>query len=387
MHIFFVNQSAGFLFIDIVNAFAEAGHKVTLFAGQVEEYNNPLSANVKVVKSPAYDKRTVLFRLVSWLKFSMTYAVHLIICKKPNVILVVTNPPIAPLITYFIAKKRGIPYYILVYDLYPETLIQTNLIHKNSLIVKLWKNKNLGVFGGSEKVFTLSESMRKAVSVYVDANKIKVIPNWVDINYIKPIPREENPFISQHELENKKIVLYSGNMGFTHDLESLIEAARLLQNHDDILFVLIGDGGKRIKLIDMARKYILSNVKFLPYQDKDNFPMAMAAADIGIVTLGTGAEGISVPSKAYVNMAAGVCLLAIAPKESELSRLVETHNLGKVCAPECPNVLARTIEELIENEDLLLSYKNNSRKAAAMFTPDIAKEYLFEINGSLGNQK
>ncbi len=122
---------------------------------------------------------------------------------------------------------------------------------------------------------------------------------------------------------------------------------------------------------------------FLPNQSPEEFPFAMAAADIGIVTLGVGAEGISVPSKTYVNMAAGLCLLAIAPKNSELSRIVEEYNTGFISSPGDYTSIVLNLKYLISNPYKLEEYKANARTASMNFTPENAVEYVNEVTGRL----
>jgi glycosyltransferase involved in cell wall biosynthesis len=110
--------------------------------------------------------------------------------------------------------------------------------------------------------------------------------------------------------------------------------------------------------------------------------MAMAAADIGIVTLGVGTEGISVPSKTYINLAAGSCILAIAPADSELTRLITEYQAGIVCNPGNPSSLAQAVTELLSDNDLLTRYKENALKASKLFTPQNAKEYIRVVVGA-----
>lgn len=376
MRILCVNQSTGPLFIDVVNAFSDAGHEVALFSGKVQEGGPSLNREVSVIRGPAYNRKNLASRLFTWLWFSILYAGYLACCKKPDMILVVTNPPLAPFITWLIARTRHIPYHVLVYDLYPEVLVHSGILHESSRVCRVWKKLNVEMFGSARKVFTLGNSMLDAVSHYVAGQKIQVIHNWADSDYIKPVPRAENPFIRRHKLDDKKIVLYSGNMGLTHDLESVIEAASTLKHLKNLQFIMIGEGGKRGRLEEMARGHGLTNALFLPFQDAESFPYAMAAADIGIVTLGDGFGGSAVPSKTYTIMAAGVCLLAITPEASEVSRLVMEYRIGRVCDPGNPSLVASTIEELINNDDLLQSYKKNSRRAAELFTSANAKEYV-----------
>lgn len=377
--ILLVNQFITPVFLDVANAFARAGRQVILFTGSIDAGTTKIDSAIKIVNSVSYRRRSKWTRLMSWMLFTMHLAVHLFLHKKPKAILVVTNPPVAPWLVFRFAKTRMIPYYILIYDLYPEALDLGGFASSQSVVYKKWKSLNFKVFGGAEKIFTLSDSMKAAAATYVNPDTVKVISNWVDTSYIQPRPKESNPFIRKYSLEGKTIVLYSGNMGFTHDLESLVEAARLLEKEKSLQFILIGEGGKRTRLEEMCRIKKIGNVLFLPYQNSTDFPLAMAAADIGVVTLGQGAEGISVPSKTYVNMAAGLCLLAIAPKGSELCRIVEQHKIGLISEPGNSAKVVENIRFLMLNPEKLNEYKSNSRLTAYQFSPQKAFDYVKEV--------
>ena len=375
-----VNQHTVPIFTDIANAFADEGEKTILFTGHIEKGGKPLSSNVRVIQSIGYNRSSSARRMLTWIVFSVHYFFYLLACRKPSRILVVTNPPLVPFVTALVSRWRNIRYDIVLYDLYPEALVQAQLLKDRHLLFRIWQKLNFWMFRNANTVFTLSESMKAAVDVYLpgQSQKIKVIHNWADTSYIHPILRTENAFVKTYRLENKTVVLYAGNMGLTHDLESVMEAAELLRHIPHLLFLFIGDGGKRLGLQKLAEKKSLNNVLFLPYQDSKNFPMAMAAADIGVVTLGAGAEGISVPSKTYVNLAAGVCVLAIAPASSELSRLIHEHEAGIVCVPGNAEKVAESIKELVENPMRLNKYKQNAIKASTLYTPENAKAYIRE---------
>jgi glycosyltransferase involved in cell wall biosynthesis len=376
-----VNQHTIPLFIDVVNAFASSPEDAVLFTGHVEEGGVPVSSKVRLIKSKAYHRKSALTRLISWTLFTIHYTLYLCQWKKPGKIVVTTNPPFAPVVTMVISRLRRIPYYIILYDLYPDALSQATLLKDTNLFFKWWALLNSTLFRRATRIFTLSESMSKAVTRYTPLAQVTVIHNWADTSYIKPIRKLDNPFVTRHNLQDKTVVLYSGNMGLTHDLESLIEAAAILKQEKDLVFLLIGEGGKRNKLEEMVQNQVLSNVIFLPYQDKSNFPLAMAAADIGVVTLGKGAEGISVPSKTYITMAAGLCILTIAPQESELARLVKQYNVGITCEPGNGRRVADMIRS-ISVPAQLEEYKIRSLKAAENFTPQNAKQYVRKVTQS-----
>ena len=374
--ILLVNQHTVPVFTDVVNAFATAGHETRLFTGNVEAGRTSIDSNVKVVKSRAYNRRSTTTRLVSWLLFAVHYFFYLLFCKKPSHILVVTNPPMVPFVTAVVASLRKIPFHIVVFDLYPEALQQAGISSDKSWIYRRWQSNNRWTFAKAAGLITLSESMKQAVLTYTTSERVHIIFNWADTDYIRPIERKSNPFIAANALHNKFVVMYAGNMGLTHDLESLIEAAAILRNEKKIVFVLIGEGGKRKKLESAKVQKDLGNVIFLPYQDAASFPFAIAAADVGIITLGVGGEGISVPSKTYINMAAGLAIIAISPENSELNRIVEQFSIGHFVAPGQPEKIARYIQALASDPASLARFKSQSRAAAMNFTSANAKLYV-----------
>ena len=379
-----VNQHIVPVFSDIVNAFAERGRGPILFAGHIEKGGKPLSARIEIRRSTRYNRASSFSRFVTWLLFTIHYSFYLAFCRKPEFVLVTTNPPLAPIVTAWISKLRNIPFYILLYDLYPEAMLQADVVKEGNLIFHIWMKLNRSMFKNARHIFTLSESMKRAAGKYLTSDeKIRVISNWADTSFIHPVPKASNPFVKAHGLMGKFVVLYSGNMGLTHDLESLVEAAGKVRDLQQVVFVLIGDGGKRRILEQLARSNKMDNVLFLPHQDENNFPLAMASADVGVVTLGNGAEGISVPSKTYVNLAAGLCLLGIAPGASELNRIIREHKVGFVCEPGRADEIERTIRLLFNDRELLQYHKDNALKASRFFTSEKAYEYVNQTGSSL----
>jgi glycosyltransferase involved in cell wall biosynthesis len=379
--ILLVNQHTVPVFTDVVNAFANAGEETRLFAGHIEPGKAAVDSRVKVIRSRRYNRKTTLSRFMTWSLFCAHYFFHLLFSKKPECILVVTNPPMAPFVTALVASLRGIPFYIVVFDLYPEALQQAGLSTKQSWLYRQWQRNNRWTFAKAKGLITLSASMKQAVANYVDTEKVHIIFNWADTDYILPIDRKSNPFVIKHQLHDKFVVLYSGNMGLTHDLESVVDAAEKLKDHHNVVFIMIGDGGKRQKLESIKEQRQLNNVIFLPYQEATMFPFAMASADVGIVTLGTGAEGISVPSKTYVNMAAGLAIIAISPANSELDRIVEQFSIGYCVLPDQSESIASHIKSLMSDAAELAKLKSRSRAAALNFTSANAKQYVRHVLG------
>ena len=115
-------------------------------------------------------------------------------------------------------------------------------------------------------------------------------------------------------MQNKFIVQYSGNIGVTHNVETLIEIAELLKDNTDILFQIIGRGPRKSKLENLVKEKNLPNCVFLPFQTDDMFPYSLSAADVGVVILDETTSKGSVPSKSYNLMSYGIPSLYIASR-------------------------------------------------------------------------
>jgi glycosyltransferase involved in cell wall biosynthesis len=267
----------------------------------------------------------------------------------------------------------------VIWDLYPDVLVNFGALKEKSFIRKRWNKKNSTCFDNASTLFTLGKDLSDAIKKYTSKEPV-IIHNWTNTEFVKPVSRAENRFAIQHGLTDKFVVMYSGNWGLTHNLESIVYIAEALRDNDHICFVLIGDGEKRNKIEQLVKEKNLKNTLLLPYQDKKTLPYSLACADIGIITLSKGAENVSVPSKTYSTLAAGSVILALASEDSELGLLVRKYKCGAIISGEKPREAAEFIDKLSKNMGLADEYKSNARMASKDFTPENAKLYYREIH-------
>ena len=182
-------------------------------------------------------------------------------------------------------------------------------------------------------------------------------------------------FVKKNNLSSKKIILYSGNMGLTHDLMTPLKVAKELnQTHSNFHFIFVGDGANKKNLMNYAEQNILKNVTFFPYQDSNILPYSFASADFSIVTLSSGAEGLSVPSKTFYSLAAGSAIIAISEKGSEIEQLISKNDCGISIKP---NEVYMMRDFLINTSDLdLEKKKKNARNLSKQFTITNVKHFI-----------
>jgi colanic acid biosynthesis glycosyl transferase WcaI len=180
-----------------------------------------------------------------------------------------------------------------------------------------------------------------------DPAKITVIHNWADTAAIVPSPKA-NAFAREHGLESRFVVLHAGNIGLSQNLDMVIEAAGLLKGRPDVLFLFIGDGNRKAALEELARSRRLDQVRFLPFQPRDQLRWTYASSDVCLVSLKPGLAGYIVPSKLYPILAAGRPYIAAVDPVSEVAALTERHRCGVLVPPGDAAQLAAAIARLAD---------------------------------------
>lgn len=369
--IVFINQSTGYLAIDTINAYSTKYENLVLIAGCISETERKLASNVKVEKIVAYDKSSSIKRIFTWIVAFVQIFFLLAFKYRKDEIVYVTNPPISYLSSLILKN----PFSVIVYDTYPDALRNIG-IKQEHWLYKLWSHWNCKLFKKAKCIYTLSEGMAHQLTTYVERDKIKVIPLWPGSDSFSPIEKDKNPFVKKHCLNDKFVVMYSGNMGYTHNVDTLVEVAGMLKDIDNIHFLFIGDGKKKLKLMEMVKERQLSNCTFLDWQPFEILPYSLASADLGVVTLNDETALTSVPSKTFNLLAVGVPLLCIAPKHSEIARIVAKYQNGLVCPAIKQQRIADFIKRLAIDKDLKKQMSLSSLQASKEFTKENAYLYL-----------
>lgn len=366
-----VNQSTRHLMIDIANAYAEKYNKVVLFEGVIEEYERPLDERVKRVKIITYNRTSGAKRMLTWGIGFFQILIRLVFGYRGYEVVYFTNPPMSYFVQLF-TKKR---FSVVVYDIYPDALRNVG-IKDNSIIYRKWEQINRKLYARAEKIVTLSDGMANVLTKYVDIEKIKVIPNWSFTDRFAPIPKTENPFAIKHGLQDKFVVMYSGNMGYTHSVDVLLDAAEETKDDSRIHYLMIGQGAKKPLLEERVKAQDLSNVTILDLQPFDVVPFSFAVADVAMITLNEESGAVSVPGKTYDLLSVGAPLLCICPETSEMVSLTQTYDNGKCFRADDVKGIVAFITELAMDKELQSRLSLNSLKASKDFTRANAYEFV-----------
>lgn len=369
------NQVTGPLFIDIANAYAKDFDNVVLITGSIEPTYAQLDASIRVVMKCKYKRNKGYMRIYTWLLFFGQSFLYLLFKKSHGKLLFVTNPPLLPFLGSIFSVRSKFDFDVLIYDIYPDALSNFGFIKEGSSLYRFWDRINDKVYRNATRVLTISNAMKQIVARTAQKDKIEIIYPWVDISFIKPIEKEDNWFVAKHNLLDKIVILYSGNMGITHDLMTVLKTAKDINNSiNSFHFLFIGDGAKKESLVKYKEDNKLKNITFLPYQNPEVLPFSFASADFGIVSLGKGAEGLSVPSKTFYMLATGSAIISISKPDSEISNLVQQNNCGVSIQPSDHERLLEFLTSF--NNDDLKKYKQNSRNLSNSFTHENAYKFL-----------
>jgi len=370
-NIVFINQDSGYLMIDLINAHVEAGYACTLIAGRIIERGNPLHSSVKVRKIIKYNRDTLIKRFFTWIWATFQIVFLIRFKHHHSKLLIVSNPPLAPLISLLLTN----PYSILIFDIFPDALVDSGLSSEKNILIRCWKKANTIVFSKAHRVFTISKSMKEVLQQYSGDRTVELVPIWADNRYLKYVNPLDNPFIKKYNLSGKFVVMYSGNMGLSGQIDVLVEIAKDFVR-TDIAFLFVGDGAKKKWLEDKVCEYRLKNVLIIPWQPAKDLAYSLSCADLAVVGIDQKVSRLAMPSKLLSYLSVGAPILCLASEDSDLAKFVEENKIGKAFASSKKGEVLKYIEWLASNPDNCREIRSNSLAVSEKFTVSNAKMFL-----------
>lgn len=363
---------------DIINVFSSTYDDIALIAGKVSKTGAPLNPKVKISHITPYNKKSPIRRLLSWINATIE-TLFLVIIKYRNYHLFISsNPPTLAFLPIFCRNN----YSVIIYDVYPDGLVAGKFISEKSIYNRIWVRWNRRYLKRARNIFTLTDSMADTISKYISRERIKVVPPWSVFSEKEKVKKEDNLFIKEHNLNNFFIVMYSGNIGLGHNLESIIEVAKLLRKIDDIRFIIIGEGWNKSLIEKRIADYGLTNCILLPFQTSEMFRHSLSAADLGVVSVSSEGSKICTPSKTYNLISLLIPLLCITESETELAFLIKKCHIGFACGHDQIKEMADYILLLRNDQTFRTGIINNLKLCASNFTNKNAYNYINYFNNN-----
>ena len=368
-----LDQSSGYLQIDMLEAYKFKFSNRVVIAGSIAERGTSLAKDIRWHKVIKYNRSTSLKRIYTWLLATIQMFFIVWFKYRQAHVVVFTNPPFALFIPWFLRLKS---YDLVIYDAYPDALVSLGYTRHGSILYSLWSFFNKKIFSSANRIFTLTYGMKGLLSNYANnTDNIEVVPIWSDASDFKTIPPEDNHILAKTNSYGKFCLIYSGNLGLTHPVEKLIELAALL---DPARFsiIIIGGGAKDKLLKEMQAKRKYPHVHLLPWQPIELLSHSLHAADLSVVTLDKEASNLSIPSKTFNILSVGNPVLGICELDSGLAEVITENDCGIISDGQDLENLAQQIRELEANKALQENLKSNSLRASKSFTKANALRYL-----------
>jgi glycosyltransferase involved in cell wall biosynthesis len=225
-----------------------------------------------------------------------------------------------------LSQLKGSRFVYKVEDLYPDVAVALGTFKKGGIADRFFSQLSDLLLKNADAVVALEERMATILRGR-GARRVEVIPNWADGDSIRPDPDAGSNFRQRHDLDDRFVILYSGNHGLAHRFDAVCKAAsRLQEDAHDVVFLFVG-GGPRREDVKVATKG-LNNVRFLPYQPREELNELYNAADIHLVTLRDEVAGLLVPSKYPAALAAGKPVLLVGGSGAEIYSEIENERIG-----------------------------------------------------------
>lgn len=303
-----------------------------------------------------------LGRLLAWSLYTLWSLLVLRRVKSGDVILLRLPPLLLGLISWP-AKRKKVRVVLSVQDIHPDLSIESGLI-RNKKLIKFAQKMEKWIYDQADKIVVISPGFgqnlkRKGVS----SEKLIIIPNWVNTDFLKPYPKN-NQVAVNFDLDNKFVILYAGTLTLSsyQSLEKILEIAASLRTDPQLLFLFVGEGLKKFDLVKKAQELGLPNVRFIPFQPYELLPQLLSSGDVLLVPLDQEKSELSVPSKLYNYMAVGRPILGLAESNSEVAQILRKSEAGFTISPGEKDALLRVIEALRTSPSLGQEMGQKARK-------------------------
>lgn len=368
--------TAANLFFELAKGLSDIGHNVTVitnfpwynleeipekYRGKYYMRENLEKFEVIRLKFPVFGTKKMKL-IIGHISVPFTTLIAGFLPKKVDIIYVYSPPLFMGISGWLLSRIKGVPWVMGVQDLHPQCYIDQGVL-KNKIVIYILEAIEKFCYKKASLITVHSKGNKDQILNFkgVDEKKVRVIQNWIDTDEIKPLPRD-NEFSRKYNLNGKFIVTYAGTLSISQGLMSIIEAANILKNREDIEFFIVGDGIEKQKMIEKARKYNLHNIRFLGMQPKHLYTYVVASSDVGLVTLNSKVKTPVVPSKILSIMAAARPILASIPLEGDAPKLIEEAKCGICIGPENPQELAEKILFLADNKEICQRYGVQGRE-------------------------
>jgi len=391
---------------ELAQYWVQDGHEVTVLTGFPNHPNGIVLPNYRgMLRRPVMREeisgvkvvRTWLFpfpnrkaheRMLNYSSFCVSAATTGMFLPRPDVLIATSPQLLVGLSGWWLARLKGAPFVFEVRDLWPESLVAVGMSNANSML-----SRSLGSIAGflyrrADHVVVVTPAFEDYLvrSWHVPAEKISVVENGVNTDLFSP--RLDNVLRSELAIDEKFVVSYIGTMGMAHGLDTLVEVAtELRQTAPEVLFLMVGEGADKARIIQFAGSRRLSNMRFINQQPREKVPEFISASDVCLVPLKkTELFKTVVPTKMLEFMScARPVILGV---DGQARRILDLAAAGIFVEPQNATALAQAIRKLATNPVLRETLGHNGRRYVVenFSRQQTAKTYLTVLGKILNKE-
>ena len=367
--------ASGRVLRDLARSFAREGWQVSVITTG-EKAVRERDGAVRVIRVKGKQTPSALGYVWILLKLFVT-ALRL---PKAHVVVSMTDPPLLAVAGQIVSLIKGNRHIHWCQDVYPDLFPALGVSMPAPLLgpmraLSLWAMK------AADKVIVIGRCMARNLSQDgFDPKQITVIPNWPDSELGQSKTKESAPALfeiegmrkpeEQIQQDPKFRVLYAGNIGLAHPVETIVKAAEILAvEHPEIDFVFVGEGRGYDKLAQERQKRHLENIRLLPFQPANRLAELMESGDVHVISMKHEAAGMLVPSKLYAAIAAYRPCVMVGPAQSEAAKVIKSFSAGSVVRQGQAKKLAEEIRQYRMDRDKWMRAYEGAQEAAKVFVP------------------
>lgn len=371
------------------------GHKVTVitsfpnfpFGKIYKGYKNKLwevenMKGIKVIRVWTFiaENKGFLLRVIDFLSFMLTSFFAGIFVKKHDLIIGTSPQFFTVCSAWALSKIKSTPWVFELRDIWPESLKAVDISQNNTLI-KFFEKIEIFLYKSADLIISVTHSFKESlIQRGIDSKKIHVITNGVDANRFQYIPKDKS-LLKEFNLQNKFVVSYIGTHGMAHSIETIVNAARLIEDsglHNDIIFLLLGSGSEKTTLKKYIEENNINNILMLDPVKRDLISKYWSITDISVVHLRESKLFETViPSKIFESMAMGKPILLGV--KGETKKIIENTSSGIYFEPENSEQLKDLVLKFHEDKNLLSQFTDNALNASKEYNRKKLAENMIEI--------
>lgn len=371
--------SAAAKMAEMAQYFVERGHRVSSVsqvpcypAGVVYPgyegawFRRELQDGVRITRTWSYaspERSKFKPRFLNYTSFMVTALAGIFTGPRPDVIMVYSPPLFLGMTATLAGKAWRCPFVFWVNDLWPRAALHLGFMREGPFNQAANAMERF-IYRHAARIFVYSQSMlEEVVADGADRAKIECHPLWIDTEVFHPDPAGAMAVRQRCGWGEKFVILYGGNIGLAQGLDVFVEAARLLRDHPEIHFVIVGSGVEKENLENKARDYGLTNLEFIGHQPKNQVLAYFSATDLLFAHLKAAPHRVgTVPEKILAYMACGRPVL-MAAQEGAAGDLVREHDCGVTVPPDDPAAVAQAVLSLAQQRRKLDEMGANGRQA------------------------